>query len=289
MPCHLLFIVLLAVVSNGVHIDDSAKTHNVRWKCPPNGITACCRIDGFGSQYMAMMSVAMYATQVGRPYCKTHWKRMEHWLNASEMFSWVGGELYGPPANNDTEHFDHKTEVDFIPDDIPKFRKFYKTIPKPKLRYFNRSVNRPIPTNFAWHLRRGDVRARDRRYTSNALINDGVHALAAKYPQMKTLHFFSQGILKNFQMIARHCERIHLNCEFHLRDSVEVAFHHLVSADILVTAHSSLSYAAGLLNYRAAYKDTDLAKRNFTFMRLHDINLNFNELHSKRQITQRLN
>ena len=34
----------------------------------------------------------------GVPYCRSPWRAMEHGANATELFAFVGGDRYGPPA-----------------------------------------------------------------------------------------------------------------------------------------------------------------------------------------------
>ena len=34
----------------------------------------------------------------GVPYCRSPWRAMEHGANATQLFAFVGGDRYGPPA-----------------------------------------------------------------------------------------------------------------------------------------------------------------------------------------------
>ena len=70
--------------------------------CPSDGLTARGRRDGFGAQYSAMVSVFVYAARSNRTYCTTPWRSMQHGLDASRMFVFVGGAAFGPRATDAT-------------------------------------------------------------------------------------------------------------------------------------------------------------------------------------------
>ena len=67
--------------------------------CPAaDSLTARGRVDGFGSQYSALVSVYAYAARSNRTFCATPWVSMAHGLDAARMFSFIGGAAFGPSS-----------------------------------------------------------------------------------------------------------------------------------------------------------------------------------------------
>ncbi|KAL3913928.1 MAG: hypothetical protein SGPRY_007805 [Prymnesium sp.] len=126
----------------------------------PQGVTMRGRSDGFGAQYAAMMSTYSWASLNGLTYHITPWERMEHGVNASQMFAFVGGHLYGPPAVPSTKAATekHAELARLHPRNQsiwhPLLREFYYATPKPQLLW-----GRTKP-HLAVHVRRGDVTPR---------------------------------------------------------------------------------------------------------------------------------
>ena len=60
------------------------------------------------------------------------------------------------------------------------------------------------------------------------------------------IHIFSEGEKKDFQDIVEAFSNN--NIIMHINENIQLTFHYLVMADVLVLAKSSFSYCAGLLN-----------------------------------------
>lgn len=217
--------------------------------CPKNGVTACCKGDGFGAQYLAMMSVFAYSIANNVTFCPTPWSHIQHGVDAMDdgngavsMFSFVGGHLYGPPALPNTRKietlYSQFESYAKHTDAIARIRAFYAATPKPALRYFSASSKA-----IAVHVRRGDVTPKDAdRWTSI----EKVAACTAKTIQLFgnqsiTVHVFSDGTPEQLSGLQS------FHPQLHLRDNVRTAFHHMVQADVFIMAKSSLSGTVAIL------------------------------------------
>ena len=101
--------------------------------------------------------------------------------------------------------------------------------------------------DIAIHIRRGDVKkGMNDRYTNNNIYNVIIEKLIALYPNYK-ISIYSEGKLEDFHDIQNNNIKIILN------QSICQDFHSLVKAKVLVTAKSSFSYSAALLNENTVY------------------------------------
>ena len=215
--------------------------------CPANAITARTRTDGFGAQYAAMMSIFSWARLLGRPFCVSPWASLAHGANTSALFSLVGGLRYGPLATPHTfavterhaelarrRHAANSTAWD------PLLRAHYHNSPaKPRLRWFSKGG-----PHLAVHVRRGDVSLlTPGRFTTNGLITKCVIHALRRMPRSTVVHIFSEGRHTDFGSLLRVP-----HVRFHLNEPLEVTFHHLVSADALIMAKSTLSDCAAFLS-----------------------------------------
>ena len=80
---------------------------DIRPRCPEEGALTQLRFDGFGSQYLSMISVLSYAARWGCRYQSTPWLddirkgvpyEVRYESNGSKMFDFVGGDAFGPRA-----------------------------------------------------------------------------------------------------------------------------------------------------------------------------------------------
>ena len=152
--------------------------------CPPsNAVTSAARMDGFGAQFASLLSVYSWARRHGLRYCTSTWATMTG-ARASELFAFVGGPLYGPPALNVTPRLVERHAILASQPNRnanesawhPSARRFYHVAPKPTLRWFARTPGKHL----AVHVRRGDVshKSMSDRWLSNGLITLCViHAL----------------------------------------------------------------------------------------------------------------
>jgi len=223
----------------------------------------------------------------GVPYCSSPWMEMAHGANASELFAFVGGGHYGPPATaapkalhrtlcslckpRPSRSYDPCVQATRVAADMhaplaartasaawrrrnatawpwawerAQVARHYAnaTAPKPPLRWFGR---RPA---VAMHVRRGDVTWGGRlraRYVTNGRLAACAMAVLRTLPRTPPpdVHVFSEGAAVDFGPLQR-VPRV----QFHLNGPIAPTFHHLVRADVLVLAHSTLSSAAASLS-----------------------------------------
>ena len=81
---------------------------------------------------------------------------------------------------------------------------------------------------------------------SDIYYNKIIRYLNNIYPKLK-ITIVSEGDRDNFKEI------VGKNLDFKLNETIDVAFHTLVSAKILVTSKSSFSYSAAILNSNNVY------------------------------------
>lgn len=218
--------------------------------CPENGVTACCKGDGFGAQYLALMSVFAYTIAMNVTFCTTPWTHVQHGVDALDagngaatMFDFVGGPLYGPPALPSTRKIEslYSDFATYATGRVyEKIRALYNASPRPPLRYFTRSDG---VKSIAVHVRRGDVTPKDpERWTNVSDISSCLSKVIEEFAGANTsVHIFSDGTTEQLAGLQQHGPILHL------RDNIKTAFHHMVKADALVTAKSSLSGTASIL------------------------------------------
>ena len=137
----------------------------------------------------------------------------------------------------------------YTPEVIQTLKDYYYSTPKPAVEQ----------NDIAIHVRRGDVNkenggqpAKDKhgveysRFTPNEDYIRIIAVLKKEYPTYKiTLH--STGNLADFSDLLSE----NVTCK--LNEPVLITFHSFVTAKVLVTAKSSLSYSAGILNEGTVY------------------------------------
>lgn len=242
----------------------------------------CCRKDGFGAQYMALLSVYVFATFTNRTFCASPFGAVGHFtrrgrampLDAQKLYSFIGGPSFGPIASPTTP-MKYSAAPELLrhaaPDAVPyrqmadRARRFYDAAGKrPALRHFQRGRH-----NVVLHLRAGDVGpggtlhaaqalSKRSKWTPRAKVASCVRAVMQRAPQNAVLHVFSQGNRSEFGFLARWKPLLHLEAPTDAAivrvDSAAVTrtiksiFHHMVEADSLITSRSSLSLAAAFLS-----------------------------------------
>lgn len=121
-----------------------------------------------------------------------------------------------------------------------------------KERYWKARENHPIKTifdknrlNVAIHIRRGDVSAtssaRARWVPTNVYVTI-INHIREIYGDYALFHIYSDAVINQLQEIAQIP-----NVVMHLRENIFSTFHHMITADILVTGQSSFSSLAGHL------------------------------------------
>ena len=195
--------------------------------------------DGFGAQYQAIMSGIVFCKFNNYNYIHTPFKKVGHNQNSKLLNNFIGIPILLNKNNikiDIKEKYSRKVHRCIKPsryytkEAIDIIKKYYYSTPKPVID----------DIDIAIHIRRGDVR-KGTRFTPNSYYNKIIKFLNSKYPNYN-IKIFSQGKLKNFSDIIGN------NISFELNTDIQRTFHSLVSAKILVTAKSSFSYSAAILN-----------------------------------------
>ena len=239
--------------------------------CPRDGITSCCRADGFGGQLETLIDVFVFSVVAGRTFCHYPWWKMEHGQKPAAMFEFVGGPNWGPRACADTfamQHYaHHKVPREWGYGESRRFaqeqlgaafirrevRRRYLSTPKPPLSWFTPAGGAEAggaTVQIALHLRQGDILKHSyhawRRVGSDealACVRFASAALGGTAASHQRLHVMSEGEEAGVAYFdALRGPRFHV--ELHLSRPLKETFHHMVEADALIMAPSGLSFAA---------------------------------------------
>ena len=249
-------------------------------------VTMCCRNDGFGAQYISLISVYAFSVLVRRTFCSAPFHELPHFtahgaqmlLGADELFQFVGGPFYGPAAHPTTPQKRTATvEIARLAPDLLPYRQVAAQVrawydaaprPKPKLKFFGRS-----DFNVVLHVRRGDVAPggavpKPGLVTPDEVIAACVQDVMRASPPNAVLHVYSQGKPTDFTFLETWRPRLHIEESvpaFRKAQepvaasrkaqtyAIESMFHHMVSADALIIASSQLSLVAGYLTRGKVY------------------------------------
>lgn len=202
--------------------------------------------DGFGAQYHALMSGIAYCKNKGLIYVHTPFEAVSHGGNARELneFTGISTPMKPEAATNlitepysEEVHWSERPSEYYTDDVIKTLRQYYYSTKKPNIP----------PPDIALHIRRGDVTAEyAKRFTTNKENKQAIRMLQEKYPDY-AITIFSEGKNSDF------AELVSDNITLKLNGSVTDTFHSLVTAKVLVTAKSSLSYSAAILNENTVY------------------------------------
>lgn len=208
-----------------------------------------------------MLGVYMYAALQKKTYCATQWNHTSRGVAMSEMFQWVGGSKFGPPATSQTARLERDKWRTFDVHSQEQQHLFTEAQKRIREYYFehtmlqNESLNlfgggNGASEKVAWHIRRGDVGSDDayvERYITLDEISQSLIAFYKAYA-VHVIHFFSEGDKKDFQSIIDTCVWLGIECVWHLNSPLLATHYSLSVADILVLARSSFSGTAGFLN-----------------------------------------
>ncbi|MAV56355.1 MAG: hypothetical protein CMI79_02315 [Candidatus Pelagibacter sp.] len=217
------------------------------------------KTDGFGSQLQAIFSLIAYCYYKGYTYVHTPMYKMHHndehiqdfpnymnsFINIENNFSTVDqlsnfdNSIVHKLKEGLFVHGSFHPEYFYNDHVLNLFREMYFSRTKPLLTYDNKYKN------IAVHIRRGDVNKT--KYPSRFTTNKQYIDLLKKINlDNSIIHIFSEGEENDFQDIVEAFSEIKV--VMHINEEIQLTFHHLVMADVLVLAKSSFSYCAGLLN-----------------------------------------
>ncbi len=241
-------------------------------KKKPTYITIHGKTDGFGSQLQACLSLIAFCEYKGYQYVHTPMYRMHHNDNNVEDFPTYMNNFVNIESKyksiNDISNYElsrvHKVKEgafvhgtyypDFFYNEkvLGKFREFYDSKPKPSIPTYVDSN-----CNIALHIRRGDVSGSNRHSSRFTSTTEYVNILKKLLPTIEKnviIHIFSQGEESDFKDITNSFNG--KSIIFHLNEEIQLTFHSLVEADILIIAKSSFSYSAALFNKNTVIGNT---------------------------------
>jgi len=214
-------------------------------------ITACCKMDGFGAQYAAMMNIYLYARFTRMlQYCTSEWSYMSHNEDGAEMYRWVGGPLYGPRRKPDT-YEQPLRELWWPIESRDRYGKeeilgYYYSQPKPKILLDK-------PKHFAIHIRRGDMMELSHlgSYINDKQNVEAIMKIKELYSEdFSRIHILSDGTEEDLKNLLEDLKAEGIEYKLHLKKDVDLkeAFHHMVKADVLIYGPSEFCRAAAFLN-----------------------------------------
>ena len=205
--------------------------------------------DGFGSQYHAVMSGIALCESRNYTYIHTPFYTMEHGVDVDQLNEFIGikqdivnssMQIFVEEYSGEV-HYSSIPSIYYTPSVLQKIRSYYYSSKKPDVGQ----------VDIAIHIRRGDVTEKDTiRFTPNHVYIRIISILRKLYPFYK-INVFSEGEISDFKELG-----LEDSC-FILNGDITKTFHSLVTAKILITANSSFSYAAALLNENTIYHDTE--------------------------------
>jgi hypothetical protein len=217
--------------------------------------------DGFGAQYQRIIQTYIYCKMRNLTFLYRPLKNVEHNYDNDNHYNDKLEFLMNLKNNieNDTllqakeldygsivcSYFEMNIELCCQSEHMAFIRKcFWEN--KDKNFYKNNK------TNIAIHIRRDNQhdmgRAGERITTPNSYYLNIINKIRNENVDKELLfHIYSQGNIHNFN------ELINNDVIFHIDENVVDTFLGLVSADILVTSPSSLSYVAGLISNGKIY------------------------------------
>jgi len=192
------------------------------------GLTAAGHVDGFGSQYAAMLSVVALSLERNETYYTTEWQAMEHGEYGPALFAFVGGPQFGSPAKDCTKVVKRSHSHRLIPGTL------HRTAALAARNYY--TVPKPAKTNgLVVHVRRGDVKDGARWTDYETIVS------CLKKISCGEIHIVTEGH-SDLEWAKK------INATLHIDEAIDVSFHRMVSADCFLLAKSSLSWAAAFLS-----------------------------------------
>jgi hypothetical protein len=227
------------------------------------------RGDGFGAQYIGIITVFTYCMVNNYTYIHKNIKRMlsinsikhdietKNWNNAffcppgqeygNKESIKIANKLIGIPHNNDVADKKHSYIIDvFLQPDLYFSKKNMDIIRE----YYYKNNTKKINNCISIHIRRGNVKVNrfPKRFIGNDIYISKIKKLRNMHQDLKII-IYSEGKKSDFNDILESDN----NIELKLNDDFNLTFQELVQSKILVVAKSSFSYVAGLLNENTIY------------------------------------
>tara|TARA_B100000959_G_scaffold193190_1_gene202005 strand:+ start:462 stop:2246 length:1785 start_codon:yes stop_codon:yes gene_type:complete len=220
-------------------------------------LTTTGRMDGFGSQYSAIISGLAYCRYHDYIYRHTPFRsprrKAAYWFDADE-----GNKFVGFKSDQDD---DSGREVDIIEKDVYEpFRQDYhcfftmEVLREIRSMYYSTPKPHKCKYDVAIHIRLGDLLLPDhewksesaRFYAKKRIISLGrykklISLIKQKNPEF-TICIYSQGPLEDFKELQQE------NVYFSLDTDLMTTFHEFVTAPRLVVAPSTLSRVAAIIS-----------------------------------------
>ena len=211
--------------------------------------------DGFGAQYQSIMSGIAFCDFKKFKYIHTKFKVIDRCSDkeVKKLNNFIGvknknDEIIDLSKIDKVEkfssivHSSKKPDIFYTKEVINKIRNFYYSTEKPEIKQKYNDI--------VIHIRRGDVTndnpKNKKRFIPNHKYKNIIKMLKKKYPTY-SITIFSEGNENDFKEIQKYDVRFQLN------KPIDYTFHAFVSAKILVTSRSSLSYSAAILNKNIIY------------------------------------
>lgn len=241
-------------------------------------LTCAGRVDGIGAQVQATLSTMLAARELHLTYCHTPFKEVEHYVDREsaaikwEEFFSLGKDEIGikdiqlndldivyidTPTWDELLQFTSRSNTLFVVQHCHNFADHFpdryldmKDQILEKYTCFSKeeytSYYKSGKVNIAVHIRRGDVyKHRMNRFTDNQFYKDLLIDIVSILDSLQldaSIHLYSQGLPEDFGELNE------LDLTYHLDECTYTTFYNLTSADILIMAKSSFSYAIALFS-----------------------------------------
>lgn len=210
--------------------------------------------DGFGAQYQKIIQTYIFCKFNKLKYVYRPFKHIEHNYDNNILYNTMIDNMINLKNHIENDETNSSTELDYgkyirgwFDNNIDNCCKSEHMDFIKKCFWENKSKNvfNNNCLNVAVHIRRENAhdkgRAGQRITTPNEHYLKVMNLIRKKHKELK-FHIYSQGNISNFKILENE------DVIFHLDEDICKTFMELVSADILVTSPSSLSYVAALIS-----------------------------------------
>jgi hypothetical protein len=209
-------------------------------------LTITGKKDGFGAQYISILSGIAYCIFKKYTYVHTPFVKMAHGTDVKKANAFIGIKTNSVDISCniikhmfvEEVHWSETPSIYYTNKVLDHIRKCYYSSKKPNIN----------SVDIAIHVRRGDVPGvkHMNRYVADDVYKKIIGKLKEKYPEY-TITIFSEGSYKDFNDYG-----LEETC-FRLNTDIFETFHSFVSSKVLIMGRSCLSYSAGLINSNIVY------------------------------------